>query len=69
MKQIIKEGTKKICDCPKCGCKFSYDREDAYSNQENDGVFVTCPQCEAEIPLLCVKTGFLGYPRLTKGSI
>ena len=54
MKQIIKQGTKKICDCPTCGCKFSYDSEDTYGNQ-HDGMYVRCPQCEAEISLWAVK--------------
>ena len=54
MKQIIKEGTKKICDCPTCGCKFSYDSEDTYGNQ-HDGMAVRCPQCDAVIWLWHVK--------------
>ena len=58
MIQIIKKGTRKIEECPTCGCKFSYEEEDI----GKDGLFandsliigkawVVCPQCGKEIVL------------------
>lgn len=41
----IKEPTKFITKCKKCGCKFTYDYEDIILLWElNYGV--ACPQCE-----------------------
>lgn len=50
MIKIIKAGTKSVCDCCYCGCKFSYDSEDTYGNQ-HDGMFIECPQCKKELSL------------------
>lgn len=50
MIKIIKAGTKQVCDCEFCGCKFSFDSEDTYGNQ-HDGTFIKCPQCQKEISL------------------
>ena len=58
MIKIIEPGTRRITECTKCGCKFSYENEDI----ENDGlltnnlvligkIFVVCPQCGKEIVL------------------
>ena len=41
MIKIIKEGTRKIENCPNCGCEFSYEREDI----EKDGLFLQITQC------------------------
>lgn len=60
MIEVIRYGTKKVIDCAKCGCRFSYDDEDIrldadpqetlqhYYNPK-DKCYVICPQCENEI--------------------
>lgn len=60
MIEVIRHGTKKVVDCAKCGCRFSYEEEDirvdidpqttqqSYFNAE-DKAYVICPQCENEI--------------------
>ena len=58
MIKIIKEGTRKIEECPTCGCEFSYEEEDIEKDGTllNNSVFlgktwVVCPQCGKEIVL------------------
>lgn len=55
MRQIIKEGTKKITKCECCGCEFSYEQEDLIhkecganilGNKHGFKIYVVCPQCE-----------------------
>ena len=53
MIKIIKEGTRKIEKCPKCGCEFSYEEEDVL----RDPVFtkeshVNCPQCNKAVIII-----------------
>ena len=45
MIQIIKKGTRKIAECPICGCEFSYDREDLFMDPIQKEWIVNCPQC------------------------
>ena len=58
MIKIIKEGTRKIAECPNCGCEFSYEEEDiekygllADSLVLIGKTWVVCPQCSKEIVL------------------
>lgn len=59
---IIKPGSKKEVECPKCGAVLSYDsaedikRRDEFSDPSWYGEqykftrhFITCPQCEFDI--------------------
>lgn len=71
MIKIIKEGTKKIQECPHCGCLFSYEKDDIIYEKENtlyeshrnrflsDEIMtrslVKCPQCGEEILLMANK--------------
>ena len=58
MIKIIKEGTRKITTCDKCGCEFSYEEEDIKITTE-PSIFgessiietINCPQCKSEIIL------------------
>ena len=52
MIKIIKEGTRKIAECPNCGCEFSYEREDLFMDPIWKGRFVNCPQCVEAIKVL-----------------
>ena len=45
MIKIIKEGTRKIENCPNCGCEFSYEREDLHMDPIWKKCIVNCPQC------------------------
>ena len=52
---ILKSGTIKVIDCPICGCKFSYEKDDVI-NEDTDlykgwKEYVTCPQCKAQVIL------------------
>lgn len=49
--RIIEENKTEeiICTCDKCGCKFAYTEEDAYSNMY--GKIVECPSCGEKIVL------------------
>lgn len=51
MIEVIKYGTKKVVDCCKCGCRFSYEEEDIRVDipPDEDRYYVICPQCENEI--------------------
>lgn len=57
MIKIIKEGTKKIKECEKCGCQFSYEREDIKVYDDIEYCFgsrydyINCPQCNEKIIL------------------
>jgi len=53
MIKIIKQGTRRTKECENCGCIFSYDKEDIESYQ--NCYFLTCPQCNKEIPLEVMK--------------
>ena len=53
MIKIIKEGTRKTCECENCGCVFSYEKEDIevvksdILNSREE--FITCPQCNKKV--------------------
>ena len=51
MIKIIKEGTRKIENCPNCGCEFSYEREDVLRDPIWVGNYVKCPQCKEAIKI------------------
>lgn len=56
MIKIIEHGTIEKKRCEKCGCLFSYEKEDVEYNTHCDfGEFsykyVICPQCKEEIQL------------------
>jgi uncharacterized protein with PIN domain len=55
MIEIIKKGPKDITTCPKCGCKFSYEKEDIKSEDyayKSYKEYVICPQCNQPVILL-----------------
>lgn len=51
MIEVIKEGDleklnpKHFCECKKCGCEFTYQREDVQGCQRY-GDYVECPTCK-----------------------
>lgn len=51
MIEIIKEGDpekmnpKHFLECKRCGCQFSYQREDVEEDQYDDD-YVKCPTCK-----------------------
>lgn len=49
MIQIIKKGTKKIEECPTCGCVFSYERVDLCMDPISREWIINCPQCSKAI--------------------
>ena len=54
MIKILKEGTKKKCECYECGCLFSFDKEDVKMRKGEFGgekSSINCPQCSTEIIL------------------
>ena len=55
MIQIIKKGTRKIEECPTCGCEFSYEREDLCMDPIYKKWIVNCPQCSKAITVLAQK--------------
>ena len=52
MVKIIKEGTRKIENCPNCGCEFSYEREDAIRDPVRIENHVNCPQCNKAVTIM-----------------
>lgn len=56
MIKIIKPGKIKVAVCPRCECKFSYEREDVkYGDQRDYYEEVSCPCCDYAIDLLYKK--------------
>ena len=57
MIEIIKRGTKKTCNCNKCGCYFKYEDDDILSMVKPNVIGVgfiktiNCPQCGTKIIL------------------
>lgn len=51
MVKIITPGTRKTTSCDKCGCVFSYEKEDEKVNAAKFETFVACPQCNAVVPV------------------
>lgn len=58
MIKIIKPGTITELRCYKCGCLFSYEKEDIEIKKVNTSdplsmqyKYITCPQCKKEITL------------------
>ena len=58
MIKIIKPGTITELRCYKCGCLFSYEKEDIEIKKANTSdplstqyKYITCPQCKKEITL------------------
>lgn len=50
MVKIIKHGTRKTEECPKCGCVFSFEQEDIKRITNSDlKACVICPQCNAGV--------------------
>lgn len=54
MKQIIKHGTCKDmvpqnATCDKCGCEFTFTREDCYWDRPLLTYITTCPECGEDI--------------------
>lgn len=58
MIKIIKDGTKEIVNCEKCGCTFSYEKEDvkvSYNScfgHDLKKEYVICPQCGKEYVII-----------------
>ena len=52
MIKIIEHGTRKIEECPTCGCKFSYEIEDLRMKPIRKEWIVNCPQCGKDIKVL-----------------
>lgn len=53
MIEIINRGTKQVKICNKCGCKFSFEKEDIH-NEDIDNYkafieYVNCPQCDEKL--------------------
>lgn len=61
MIKIIKEGTRKIEKCQKCGCEFSYEEEDInmvpHARCLSVTHYIRCPQCNNDIVLKADKNG------------
>lgn len=57
MIEIIKEGTKKIATCTRCGCVYSYENEDIKTHDDIEYTlgsrydYVNCPQCNKQFIL------------------
>lgn len=51
MIKIIERGTKQTLICENCGCKFSFDEEDAYTPYVGASSFIECPQCHESIKI------------------
>lgn len=53
MIKVIKMGTRRVCTCCECGCKFSYEAEDIQrediDNYKAFKEFVQCPQCHEKV--------------------
>ena len=52
MIQIIKKGTRKIAECPNCGCEFSYEEEDVIRGLMWKDDRVNCPQCNKAVGIM-----------------
>jgi hypothetical protein len=70
MIKIIEPGTKTVAECNRCGCKFSYEKEDIQSrpHKMHDGCapsitkfpklfeyYVLCPQCGKDLTVISIK--------------
>lgn len=61
MIRIIKEGTKRVTNCDKCGCVFSYEGEDIHrvTGANLSGIThreeIACPQCRHIIVLSSIR--------------
>ena len=56
MIKIIKEGTRKIEECPTCGCEFSYEEEDVQIFTKRH---VNCPQCNEAVTVMVERRQYL----------
>ena len=56
MIKIIKEGSHRVRKCTKCGCVFSYEKEDIKRKQlaliNMDKFYIECPWCAEELLIL-----------------
>lgn len=55
MIKIIKDGAKEIVKCEKCGCTFSYEKQDVMSYVSLHGYrkeYVFCPKCGSEFVII-----------------
>jgi len=44
--EILKKGTDTYyATCEKCGCEFTYQREDVHTHYSRVGDYVACPTC------------------------
>ena len=59
MIKIIKEGTRKIAECPNCGCEFSYEREDLCMDPIWKKWIVNCPQCNEAVTVMAERGQYL----------
>lgn len=55
MIEIIQRGPKAIKTCPKCGCKFSFEKSDIcvskYEYTGSQTYYISCPQCNATLDI------------------
>lgn len=54
MIEIIRRGPKEVTTCSKCGCVFSYEKEDVKSDDyayKSYKEYVICPQCNQSVIL------------------
>jgi len=55
MIQIIERGPTAIKVCEKCGCRFSFERNDVISEHwqysGEDTYYIVCPQCNAALSI------------------
>lgn len=54
MISVIKSGKNKEVretTCDRCGCQFSFNRDDCYWNRALLSYIVRCPECNEEISL------------------
>lgn len=50
MIKILKPGTRDTRECERCGCLFSFDKEDIKGGNGYVN-YVVCPQCENKVTL------------------
>lgn len=48
MIKIIKHENRHECTCERCGCIFSFEKEDTYIDYK-DKQFIRCPECQNRI--------------------
>lgn len=52
MIKVIKHGKMKQTTCSDCGCVFTYEKEDTFTEQIDINewyTFITCPDCGSKI--------------------